>query len=72
MVDGVAITDAVLDPHVLVLPIVILDRGREAHRRKASVQEFDMVAAPAEAVGAPDLADIECYFQPVGEAVEEP
>ena len=30
-----------------------------------------MVAAAAETVGAPDLADIEPDFEPVGEAVEK-
>ena len=33
MVDRVAIDDAVLGPQILVLPIVILDRDREADRR---------------------------------------
>src|SRR5436190_20181037 len=71
MVDGVAVDLAVFGSEVLVLPVVILDRDREADRGEAVVQKFRMVAAAAEAVVAPDLHDVETDVQPVGEAVEE-
>ena len=56
---------------ILVLPVVILDRDREADRREAELQELDMVAAAAEPVVAPDLADVEAEREIVGEAVDE-
>ena len=59
MVDRVAIDGAVLGPEILVLPIVILDRDREADGGEAELLEGDMIAAAAEPVGAPDLADVE-------------
>ena len=49
---------------ILVLPIVILDRDREAHSGKAGVEELGMVAAAAEAVVAPDLHDVEVEVGP--------
>src|SRR4051794_13061154 len=70
MVDGVAVTLAVLGPQVLVLPVVILDRDADPRRGKAELEERDMVAAAAEAVGAPDLPHVEPDLQPVREAVE--
>ena len=71
MVDRVAVADAVLGPQILVLPVVILDRDVEPRGRIAELEERDVVAAAAEAVGAPDLANVEADIQPVGEAVEE-
>ena len=59
LVDGVAVWIALLDPQILVLPVVILDRDRKADRGEAGVQKFGMVAAAAEAVVAPDLHDVE-------------
>src|SRR4051794_2797805 len=70
MVDGVAVALAVLGTQVLVLPVVILDRDRKPRCGIAYFQERNMVAAPAEAVGAPDLAHVESDLEPVGEAVE--
>ena len=71
MVDRVAIDDSILGPEILVLPIVILDRDGEADRREAGVEELAMVAAAAEAVVAPDRADVEAEAEIVGERVEE-
>src|SRR6185436_8194244 len=71
MVDRVAIDLAVLGPEILVLPVVILDRDREADGGEAELLEGDMVAAAAEAVGAPDLADVEAEREALGEAVDE-
>ena len=59
MVDGVAVTDALLGPQILVLPIVILDRDADPRRRIAELEERDVVTAAAEAIGAPDLPDVE-------------
>ena len=59
MVDRVAVDDSVLGSQILVLPIVILDRDREADRRIAQLLERDVIAPAAEPVGAPDLANVE-------------
>jgi hypothetical protein len=67
LVDRVAILDAVLGAQILVLPIVILDRDGDPDRREAEVEELGMVAAAAEAVVAPDLADVEAEAEIVGE-----
>src|SRR3546814_4673644 len=48
------------------LPVVIFDRDRETDRRIACLLERDMIAATAEAVGAPDLADVEAEREIVG------
>ncbi len=54
-----------------MLPVVILDGDADPRRGIAELEERDMVAAAAEAVGAPDLPHVEPDLQPVGEAVEE-
>ena len=48
--DGVAIFDAAFGPQILVLPIVILDRDRHAHRREAHVVEGPVMPATAESL----------------------
>src|SRR4051812_8666664 len=70
MVDGVAVVDSVLDPHVLVLPVVILNGDGEPNRGKAKVEELGVVPAAAETVIAPHLADVEANVEPVSELVE--
>ena len=71
MIDRVAIDGAVLGPEILVLPIVILDRDGEADRRETELLERDMVAAAAEAIGAPDLPHVEADRDLVGDAGDE-
>jgi hypothetical protein len=71
LVDRVAILDAVLDAQILVLVVVILDRDREADGGVAGVQQLGVVAAAAEAVVAPDLADVEAEADPGRQLGEE-
>src|SRR6185369_17957263 len=55
---------------ILVLPVVILDRDGEPRRRITELEERNMVAAAAEAVGRPYLPHVEPDVEPVGEAFE--
>ena len=57
MVDRVAIDGAVLGPEILVLPVVILDRDCEAHRREARVQELRMVGQSPQRYDIPPKVD---------------
>src|SRR5690349_1512455 len=55
-----------------MLPVVILQGHGEPDRRKPGLKHFDMIAAAAEAVPAPDLTDIESRPGPAGEPSNEP
>jgi hypothetical protein len=54
-----------------VLVVVILDRDREADGGVAGVQQLGVVAAAAEAVVAPDLANVEAEAHPGRQFGEE-
>jgi len=54
VLDQVAVPDPLLDPHVLVLVVVVLQRLGDADRRQPPLHERQVIAAAAEAVAPED------------------